>query len=336
MMKCLSLLALVATSLQAAAFITPGGPATSASDSSLRATSSYLKSLTTSTAATTPAHGNTPQSTSSRAPPAYTRTFEPAYEPPKLNGHKFTSPSQPIKFVDIPAPAPLEVEVQAPPAPTKPGDYTQMGDIDEAAMLAQSSFPIKPDELIAKAKEVIFVKGIGANDGAQCLAENFVFRGAHVETKRDDFVKSMDTFNLADSFAIKQQFFGWNVDPLQPNRVWFMNRQEATQIEDFYGAKCNGKKLVLPPEMLHIDFNERGQVKEFGFYVVDRAQGNTGGLGGAFGYFYGVGQALPFPECKPYKVSKRRRFFEFLGRTLTNVREKYQARREKADQAYPY
>ena len=30
-----------------------------------------------------------------------------------------------------------------------------------------------------------------------------------------------------------------------------------------------------------------------GFYTVDRRQGNTGGLGGAFGYFYGTGNPLP-------------------------------------------
>ena len=51
-----------------------------------------------------------------------------------------------------------------------------------------------------------------------------------------------------------------------------------------------------------------------GFYVVDRRQGNTGGLGGAFGYFYGTGNPLPIPECQPYKMSKRLRLLNLVGR----------------------
>ena len=51
-----------------------------------------------------------------------------------------------------------------------------------------------------------------------------------------------------------------------------------------------------------------------GFYVVDRRQGNTGGLGGAFGYFYGTGNPLPIPECQPYKPSKRFRLLNLVGR----------------------
>ena len=51
-----------------------------------------------------------------------------------------------------------------------------------------------------------------------------------------------------------------------------------------------------------------------GFYVVDRRQGNTGGLGGALGYFYGTGNPLPIPECQPYKRSKRFRLLNLAGR----------------------
>ena len=47
---------------------------------------------------------------------------------------------------------------------------------------------------------------------------------------------------------------------------------------------------------------------------VDRRQGNTGGLGGAFAFFYGTGNPLPIPECQPYKPSKRFRFLNFLGK----------------------
>jgi len=40
---------------------------------------------------------------------------------------------------------------------------------------------------------------------------------------------------------------------------------------------------------------------------------NTGGLGGAFGYFYGVGKPLPIREARPYKPSFRFRALQLIG-----------------------
>ena len=39
--------------------------------------------------------------------------------------------------------------------------------------------------------------------------------------------------------------------------------------------------------------------------------GPSGGLGGAFGYFYGIGNPLPIPECRPYQKSWQ---FSLLGK----------------------
>jgi hypothetical protein len=141
-----------------------------------------------------------------------------------------------------------------------------------------------------------------------------------VEVDKAGFIAALGSFNLADSFDIKQQFFGWTVDPLQPNRVWVFNRQEAVHTNVFFGVKPTGKQLVLPPQAFHVDFTEAGKVKEFGFYTVDRAQGNTGGLGGAFAYFYGAGRPLPFPEGKPYKMSWQRRIIELLAKFARALR----------------
>lgn len=199
---------------------------------------------------------------------------------------------------------------------------TYEGDLDTEALLAKSTFPIKPLDLIDLAKQVAIEKGIGTKDGGECLAEDFTFRAQFVEVDKPTLIKTLGSFNLEDSFDLKQQFFGWNVDPLQSNRVWFMNRQEATHVKDFAGVKPEGKHLVLPPQSYHIDFNEDGKVKEFGFYTVDRAQGNTGGLGGAFGFFYGVGRPLPFPEGKPYKMSFRRRVLEFVANLASKLQKK--------------
>jgi hypothetical protein len=218
-------------------------------------------------------------------------------------------------------------KVVAPLGPNK-DSYKEDGDLDTESLLSKSTFPIKPNDLIALAKETVFVKGVGTKDGGECLADDFVFRAAFVETPKDEFIKALKSFSLEDSFDLKQQMFGWTVDPLQPNRVWFLNRQEGTHVNDFVGVKATGKHLILPPQNLHVDFNEQGQVKEFGFYTVDRAQGNTGGLGGAFAFFYGVGRPLPFPEGKPYKYSLRRRIVEGLLGLLS----KFPAKKSKKEE----
>ena len=76
----------------------------------------------------------------------------------------------------------------------------------------------------------------------------------------------------------------------------------------------SNKNVVLPPQMYSFLFNEEGLIRELTVgYPVDRRQGNTGGLGGMFGVFYGIGQALPFPEGKPYQLSRRFRFFNMIG-----------------------
>lgn len=50
------------------------------------------------------------------------------------------------------------------------------------------------------------------------------------------------------------------------------------------------------------------QVEDFTMgYVMDRRLGNTGGLGGAFGFFWGIGCPLPYPEGKPWSSSWQQR-----------------------------
>ncbi|GAX15955.1 hypothetical protein FisN_22Hh195 [Fistulifera solaris] len=200
---------------------------------------------------------------------------------------------------------------------------TPVATLDEAALLAQSKFPIAPADLIQKAKELLGPEiAIGTVDNGDCLAEDFEFCAPVIgPIGKTEFLESLASFKLTDSFDIDNQFFGFLVDPLQTNRVWFFSRVESVHKAPFMGVEATGKKLILPPQVLHMDFSEDGKIKEFGFYTVDRRIGNTGGLGGAFAYFYGVGKALPFPECQPYKPSKRLRFFSAVGRLLTKLKK---------------
>lgn len=192
-----------------------------------------------------------------------------------------------------------------------------VGAVDEDALLSSSTFPIAPADLINRVKQVLNPDvQLGMADGGECLAEDFEFVAAVVgPIGRKEYLGALKNFDLAGSFDVTPNFFGFSVDPLQPNRVYFFNRNVAEQTATFMGAEVpeGGRTLELPPQCYHIDFDESGKIREFGFYTVDRRQGNTGGLGGAFAFLYGVGKPLPIPECQPYKRSFRFRMLSFVG-----------------------
>ncbi|KAL7435239.1 hypothetical protein ACHAXM_004532 [Skeletonema potamos] len=193
------------------------------------------------------------------------------------------------------------------------------GEVDLTAAFATSTFPISPPDLITRAKQVLSPQiGIGTKDSGACLADDFEFVAAVVgPINKEEYLNALGGFKLEESFDIKQNVFGFTVDPLQHNRVWWFDRQISKHIAPFMGVQPptdSTTELTLPPQLFHMDFNEQGLVKEFGFYTIDRRQGNTGGLGGAFGYFYGVGKPLPIRECQPYKPSFRFRVLSLIGK----------------------
>ena len=196
--------------------------------------------------------------------------------------------------------------------------------LNEDELFAKSTFPIQPDALMERAQYILGPQcGIGTKDGAECLAPDFEFCAAVVgPIPRVEYIEALENFNLEDSFDITSNFFGLTVDPMQPNRVWFLNRVRGIHTGEFLVAKPTGKEIVYPPQTLHLDFNEDGKVKEFGFYTSDRRQGNTGGLGGAFGFMYGVGKSLPIPEFQPNKRSKRFRLLNLIGRIASKFQKK--------------
>ena len=158
--------------------------------------------------------------------------------------------------------------------------------------------------------------GIGTKDEGACLAEGFEFCAPVVgPLPKEEYLKALASFKLEETFDLNAQYHLFRVDPTQTNRVWFHTRTLGTHVADskLFG-KATGKEIINPPQCMHMDFTADGLVKEFGFYTVDRRQGNTGGLGGAFAFFYGVGRALPFPEMHPYKPSKRYRLFQLIAK----------------------
>jgi hypothetical protein len=201
------------------------------------------------------------------------------------------------------------------------------GEVDTAAAFAESKFAMTPEDLIKRTKEVLSPEvGIGTKDGGECLAEDFKFCAAVVgPIGKEQYLNALGTFQLEDSFDIHQNMFGFTVSPIQPNRVYWFSNANATMIAEFAGQKeIKTEPLVFPPQVFHMDFSASGKVTEFGFYTVDRQYGNTGGLGGAFGFFYGVGKPLPFKEAQPFKPSFRYRMIQLIGRLLEKMKKKKQ------------
>ena len=109
-------------------------------------------------------------------------------------------------------------------------------------------------------------------------------------------------------------YFGFNVDPIEPNRVWFMSRARMNHTGTLkIGSTIiepSGKTVEPCPQILSMSFDEEGRCYKFtGGYPVDRTCGNTGGLGGVFGIVFALGKSLPFPEAQPWKPSFRWQVF---------------------------
>lgn len=133
---------------------------------------------------------------------------------------------------------------------------------------------------------------------------------------KDTFLRIFGSFAIKDAFAdFKENYFGYTVDPAQPNRVWVMSRGIGTHTGAFVGIEPTNKRVELPPTVSSVSFNEEGLATKFTTgYGVDREEGNSGGLSAAFGLIYAVDpNKLPFPEAQPYKPSFAIRFLQAVG-----------------------
>jgi hypothetical protein len=199
--------------------------------------------------------------------------------------------------------------------------------LNEAAMLSEQNFPISPDGLISMAKYAL-TKDFGVLEpGYKLWSDEFEFCAPYVgPLTKEKFLEAANGFQIYDAFSdFDNRYFNFNCDPIEPGRVWFMTRLSATNdgIGLFGRKEPTNKSVILPPQMYSFLFDEKGLIRELTVgYPVDRRQGNTGGLGGMFGVFYGIGQALPFPEGKPYQLSRRFRLFNKLGDFMSRFTKK--------------
>ena len=187
-------------------------------------------------------------------------------------------------------------------------------ELDTKSMLSQSSFKIKPDQLIARCKEVID-KRIGLKN-ADDLAEDFVFQFPIIgPLTKTAYLKAVGGFQIESMFPdLDTAIHDFRVDPFIPNRVWYTVAFRGTHLGPSPFGKPTGKEVVCPPQVNSLTFNEQGQVIKYtGGYVVDKEIGNSGGMGGLFGPLYAIGKGFPFPEARPYQRSWQFKMFSFVG-----------------------
>ena len=158
--------------------------------------------------------------------------------------------------------------------------------------------------LIEKTKDIVDNKsGFYSPADPDVFAEDFVFRGPYVgPLNKKDYVGTMDAFSIHKSFPdISANSWGYSIDPKDPNRVWFMCRNTGTfngepMLPDLLNIQPNDGKLEGPPETFSVVYDDDKKIKYLTVgYVADRFDGNTEGLGAAFGIFKIIGLPAPGP-----------------------------------------
>merc|ERR1712094_146450 len=76
-------------------------------------------------------------------------------------------------------------------------------------------FPIKPEDLVARSKEVLTL-GLGTKDEGACLAEGFEFCAAVVgPIGKEEYLAALGDFKLEESFDVNAQYHMFRVDPFR-------------------------------------------------------------------------------------------------------------------------
>lgn len=196
------------------------------------------------------------------------------------------------------------------------------GELDMPKTMAASTFPLKPDVLIAKAKAVLAAEfgTLAGSDPDALLSDDFQFVAPIVgPLGKREFLNAFGSFKVKEAFPDLADNSWFQVDPLEPNRVWFFSRATGTQTGKLNFGKPIAptfKRVESPPQAQSMLFDEAGRVYTLTVgYCMDKRIGNTEGLGGVFALLKGIGKPLPFPEAQRlYSPSLRYEAFERIAK----------------------
>jgi len=190
------------------------------------------------------------------------------------------------------------------------------GIIDEKETLSNAfsqgftGFP--QDELINKTLEFLSPEVHFGSKKPDVLADDFQFIFPVVgPLGKAEFCKVFGSFQVDKALPLGERgassnYFGFTIDPTEPNRVWFFARSKFihTGLLQFGKIKIEPtfKTVDITPQVFSASFDKKGKCYKFtGGYSVDRTAGNCDGLGGLFGIIHCIKpNSLPFPEGKPW------------------------------------
>eukprot|EP00559_Dactyliosolen_fragilissimus_P009563 CAMPEP_0184863182 /NCGR_PEP_ID=MMETSP0580-20130426/9768_1 /TAXON_ID=1118495 /ORGANISM="Dactyliosolen fragilissimus" /LENGTH=272 /DNA_ID=CAMNT_0027361363 /DNA_START=49 /DNA_END=867 /DNA_ORIENTATION=- len=166
---------------------------------------------------------------------------------------------------------------------------------------SSSSSSFTDEELIQIAKDYL------ANPSFEKYSSDFVFRGPVIgPLNKEDFMETLKGMaangkkGLSDAFPdFEANAFGFCVDPVEKNRVWYMVRPRGTFSGPFDHPikgriEPTGAKLIGPPESRSFIIDSDGLIKHITVgYVADRFTGDTtGGKGAVYGQYHVMGDDL--------------------------------------------
>eukprot|EP00798_Chlamydomonas_sp_ICE-L_P015123 gene15125-21180_t len=187
-----------------------------------------------------------------------------------------------------------------------------------------TEFPIKPEELIAKAKALFYEGESGVKDPS-LLSDEFRFEFPVVSLTKKKFVEAVSSFKLLDAFPnMDPHAYDFRVDPYEPNRVWFTCRSTAVHTGNlkFFGTtfKPTNKVVYGAPECMSYTFDTEGKCTAYtGGYVMDRRVGNTQGLGAMFGILAAIGGPVLKPGSFAYISLFARAAFSAVAGGIFNL-----------------
>eukprot|EP00186_Timspurckia_oligopyrenoides_P005034 CAMPEP_0182441792 /NCGR_PEP_ID=MMETSP1172-20130603/791_1 /TAXON_ID=708627 /ORGANISM="Timspurckia oligopyrenoides, Strain CCMP3278" /LENGTH=196 /DNA_ID=CAMNT_0024636327 /DNA_START=234 /DNA_END=824 /DNA_ORIENTATION=- len=178
-------------------------------------------------------------------------------------------------------------------------------------MFSSSTFPIAPESLIQLARNVMeseFGTKPGYNPD-ELLSSDFQFVAPIIGPLcKDEFIKIFGSFKLRDALPDLKQDLMFIVDPVEPNRVWFITRGGGTHSGPLRLAPNQvilptNKKVMNPPQASSLLFDENGKCYTLtAGYTMDKRIGNTDGLGALFGILKAIGKPFPVREAQALYV----------------------------------
>jgi len=169
--------------------------------------------------------------------------------------------------------------------------------------------PAADHPLINLANDLLYRKsGFYSAADPDVFSSDFIFRGPYIgPLNKKDYLDTMGTFKIYEAIPdINPNAWGWSIDPIDPNRVWFMVRNTGTFTgkpgiglgSSLPSFPPNGAKIKGCPETFSMVFDSQQKLKHLTVgYVADRFEGNVSGKGAAVGIFNAIG--LPFPRPGP-------------------------------------